>query len=179
MDLVDHHAAVVRVSDVQDQFFVHAFAVNVYVTDKALGAQHVGDRLPQLGSRTTRLSVPCSPGVSNSGQHVADRISHHGSVALCCFRFGQSCSRRPEYSCFYLSTTNDSLLPSDYCPALLSKRHPQMREQCLAFRIRARGCHHGDVHSRDSLHRVVVYFGEDNLLANTEGVVAPAVKGLG
>src|SRR5208283_5057884 len=57
-----------------------------------------------------------------------------------------------------------------------SEREPEGVEQRPAFGIGAAGRHNRDVHASGGVDLVVVDLGEDQLLGDAEGVVAPAVE---
>src|SRR5262245_43410872 len=61
---------------------------------------------------------------------------------------------------------------------LLPEGHAEVREQRLALGIVARGRADRDVEPRDLLDLVVLDLGEDDLLADAEGVVPAAVERL-
>jgi hypothetical protein len=60
------------------------------------------------------------------------------------------------------------------CP----ERHPEVLEECATFIVGARGGHERDVHALGHVDAIVVDLREDNLLLETEGVVALAVESL-
>ena len=55
----------------------------------------------------------------------------------------------------------------------------QLSEQFLSFFVGGSGGADCDIHTTDLVHLVVLDFGEDQLLLQTKGVVAAAVKGVG
>src|SRR5439155_2104579 len=62
---------------------------------------------------------------------------------------------------------------------LLPERHTQMRQQHLGVLVRARRRDDADVHAANLVDLVVHDLREDQLLAEPQRVVAPAVEGLG
>src|SRR5436309_759969 len=62
---------------------------------------------------------------------------------------------------------------------LLPERHSEVREEHLRVLVRARRRHDVDVHAAHLVDLVVDDLGKDQLLAEPEGVVTPAVEALG
>src|SRR5881397_2873125 len=62
---------------------------------------------------------------------------------------------------------------------LLPEWHAEMREEHLRVLVGTRRRDDADVHAANLVHLVVDDLGEDQLLAEPERVVAPAVEGLG
>src|SRR5512139_146612 len=63
--------------------------------------------------------------------------------------------------------------------SLLSERHAEVAEQCPALLVRRCRRDDRDVHSVDRVDLVDLDLREDHLLLDAQGVVAPAVEGLG
>ena len=61
---------------------------------------------------------------------------------------------------------------------LLNKRHAEQAEQFLALLIGLGRSNKDHFHAADLFHLIVLDFGEDQLLADAQGVVAAAVEGL-
>src|SRR2546422_4939455 len=62
---------------------------------------------------------------------------------------------------------------------LLPERHSEVREEHLRVLVRAGRRDDVDIHAADLVHLVVDDLREDQLLAEAEGIVAPAVEALG
>ena len=60
---------------------------------------------------------------------------------------------------------------------LISERHSHHFQKGFPFFVAFCRCRNYDIHTFDFIDFIVVNLGKNNLLANAQGIVAPAIKG--
>ena len=61
-------------------------------------------------------------------------------------------------------------------PMLITKRHTEALQQCIALRVIERAGHDRHFHATDFIYLIVVNLGKDDLLAQAQRIVAAPIE---
>src|SRR5690606_2086116 len=175
LDAGDRALAVRPVLQVDRERLTDARVLDLPRGDVALALEDLGDVGLELAARERNRVVVRPVRVTQTGQHVCDRICHRHFLGSYSVWF------RSRYTDIRPSWVLDELRPAAAAHSAMRllirlEREAEGTQQGATLLIRLGGGHDRDVEAANAVDLVLVDLVEDRLLGDTEGVVTVAVE---